>query len=168
MLFVYKCKTMKTLYKDTSSIHGAGLHIKEGAKKGEKIAYIQGDTHVFRSFNPEISKRMIDWIGVGRYTWIDTSKSMFRFINHSCDPNVVIVGQRTVIAFKDIPPESEITMDYSITEAEPGWKLENCNCGTKLCRGTVLPIYKLKRSAYSRYLPHIPKNFQKIYKIENG
>lgn len=159
---------MKELYVDKSKIHGVGLHVREGAKKGEKIATISGPVHIFREFPKEVSKKMVDWIGVGRYSWIDTSKSPFRFINHSCDPNVVIVGKRTVKALKNIAPGEEITMDYSITEAEPDWKIENCQCKTKYCRGTIESIYKLDKKTIRRYLPNIPKNFQKVYEVENG
>lgn len=156
----------KTLYKSRSSIHGKGLCLKEGAKKGEKIGTISGDIHVFRDFTPEVSKKMVDWIGVGRYSWIDTTDSMFRLINHSCNPNVAIKGQRTVYALKDIPPKTELTMDYSLTEAEPGWNIPKCQCKSENCRQVIGPIDSLSKKDFKAVQKHIPKKFQKIYEVE--
>lgn len=106
---------------------------------------------------------MMNWIGVGKYSWINTDKSLFRFINHSCDPNVAQVKKRKVIALRDIPADSELTMDYSLTEAEPDWEIGPCNCGSKSCRIKVSAISKLPVSVFNKHKNHIPEKFQKIY-----
>lgn len=158
----------KTLYSYKSKIHGNGLCLKEGAKKGEKIATISGDVHVFREITPEISKKMRDWIGVGRHSWIDTTNSEFKYINHSCSPNVAIKGKRTVYALNDIPPKTEITMDYSLTEAEPGWGIKNCRCKTEKCRESIGPISSLPTTVFKSTKKIIPKNFQRIYYVDSS
>jgi uncharacterized protein len=55
--------------------------------------------------------------------------------NHSCDPNLGILGQIVVVARRDIPKGAELTFDYDTTEivAEPF----DCNCGSPKCRGIV-------------------------------
>ena len=137
----------KTLYSYKSKIHGNGLCLKEGAKKGEKIATISGDVHVFREITPEISKK---------------------YINHSCSPNVAIKGKRTVYALNDIPPKTEITMDYSLTEAEPGWGIKNCRCKTEKCRESIGPISSLPTTVFKSTKKIIPKNFQRIYYVDSS
>ncbi len=157
---------MKKTRVDKSLINGKGLYITESAKKEEIIDYIHGDVHVFKKITPFISKKMLNWIGVGRHSWIDTSKSKFRFINHSCDPNVAIVTKRKVIAIKNLTPGTELLMDYSLTEAEDGWSI-TCNCNTKNCRKVIGPIQTIPKQVFQKYKKYIPKNFIRIYNLEN-
>jgi hypothetical protein len=157
---------MVELYINKSKIAGKGLHVKTKVKKGQRVGYVHGPIVVFRKFNPQISKKMINWIGVGRFSWIDTSNSPFRYINHSCDPNVAIVGKRTVIAIKNIEANDEITMDYSLTEAEPGWQI-TCDCKSSECRKIITPISKLPKKVFNKHIEHIPENFKRIYYIDN-
>ncbi len=156
---------MKETYVGKSKLHGKGLFINESAKPGDVIDYIHGDIHVFRHPTNTISKKMMDWIGTGRYSWIDTSNSKFRFINHSCDPNVAHVSERRVIAIKNLKKGDELVYDYSLTEAEPGWQIQ-CSCGTKDCRRIIGPIYTIPQKTFDKYKKYIPKKFQKIYKTE--
>lgn len=154
---------MAYLKKSSSKLHGTGLFTTRNLSKGDHVVYIDGPVVVFKKFTPAISKRMLNWIGVSRYGWIDTSNSLFRFINHSCKPNVALVSKRKVIALKNIEANSEITMDYSLTEAEPGWSIQGCTCGSTECRKVIGPINTLPKKIYLKYLPYIPKKFQKIY-----
>ena len=69
-----------------------------------------------------------------------------RFVNHSCDPNVVIVPVFThsdyrfpkyaYFAMKNIPALTEITFDYGLTFWKAKLKRERffCSCGTEKCR----------------------------------
>lgn len=75
-------------------------------------------------------------------TYIDARRkgSIFRFINHSCQPNCTVemwtVGRRTrvgVFTTKDISSGEELCFDYK-------WKRSSraptkCHCGTSVCRG---------------------------------
>lgn len=153
---------MQEFYVKNSNIIGSGLYITQSVKKHKTVGYIHGEIHVFRKLTKEISLMMLNWIGIGRFSWIDTTKSPFRFINHSCNPNVAIVTKRKVVALRDIEANEEITMDYSLTEAEPNWQIE-CICKNKRCRHKIGPIGSLPLKTYKEYLPYIPKNFQKIY-----
>lgn len=79
-------------------------------------------------------------------TIIDSSifGNIGRYINHSCNPNCVIVPVRVdtpipklaIFASSDIPPETEITYDYgphSLSNNEGG-ELTKCLCLNKSCR----------------------------------
>lgn len=59
------------------------------------------------------------------------------YFNHSCDPNLGVLGNNVLVAIKNIQPSQELCFDYAmseITQEGIGWK---CKCGTNLCRGKV-------------------------------
>lgn len=67
-----------------------------------------------------------------------------RYVNHSCDPVMLGVGQNFEIAVRDIAPGEEITCDYGslnlLTEMP-------CCCGAADCRGAIDGADVLKRYA---------------------
>jgi hypothetical protein len=61
-----------------------------------------------------------------------------QFLNHSCDPNVWMQDEITLVARRDIPAGEELTADYAMWEWDETWGAPwKCTCGTVLCRGTV-------------------------------
>ncbi len=74
-----------------------------------------------------------------------------RHINHSCDPNAGIVGDRVLIALRAIGSGEEICFDYSTTMSEDHWTME-CRCGGPLCRRVVLDFHYLPPIVQNRYL----------------
>jgi len=156
---------MEKIIAAQSSINGMGLFATVAIEKGERISYVHGPIKVVRDFSVLTRHEYIksyDWIGVGRYSWIDTTNSPFRFINHRCEPNAALITTRTMIALADIAPGDEITMDYSLTEAGQDWSMK-CNCGMANCRKLILPINFLPHELFQHYLPYITKRFQKVY-----
>jgi hypothetical protein len=130
---------------------------------GDHVAYIDGPIVVFKKITPTISRRMLNWIGVSRHSWINTDKSLFQYINHGCEPNVAQISARKVIAIKSIKKNTELLMDYSLTEAEESWQIGPCNCGTKSCRSSIQSIISLPNRTFAKYKPYIPKKFQQVY-----
>jgi uncharacterized protein len=67
-------------------------------------------------------------------------------INHSCQPNVVVSGNRfggyDFIALHDIATDEEIAFDYATTEFE-SIAVPNCICGARACRGSSGGFIKL-------------------------
>lgn len=157
---------MNHFYSAKSEVNGLGLYSRKDYKKFDTVGYIHGDVRVIKRWSAQISERTQNWIGVGRYSWINTDKSPFRYINHSCDPNVAIVTKRKVIALRDIPAGSELLMDYSFTEAEPDWQLAPCRCASARCRKVITTISHIPAATFKKYRQFIPKNFQKIYLID--
>lgn len=70
-------------------------------------------------------------------------------LNHSCDPNVGIVGQIVFQAMRDIEPDEELTFDYA-TGDDDDWTLD-CSCGTASCRGRVTGKDWQKTDVQKRY-----------------
>lgn len=158
---------MEHLFLKKSKINGTGLYTNRTIKRGERVGIIHGDIEIIRKWTSHLSKISPNWIGIGRYSWINTKSSPFRYINHSCEPNTYIQGKRIVIALKDINQNDEVTMDYSLTEADSGWCIEKCNCGTKSCRKKIGPITSLPLKTFQEKKRIIPENFQKIFLVDH-
>ena len=58
------------------------------------------------------------------------------FVNHSCNPNAGLAGDRTLVAMRRILPGEEITYDYAMTDHAP-YDEFICACGAPSCRGRV-------------------------------
>ncbi len=154
---------MKKLYIGKSKINGKGVYVENSINSGDFITHIKGPKILIKKFNDKLSKATVNWIGASKHTWIDTDQSIFRFINHSCDPNCAIKGERTVFAVKDISKNSELTIDYSLNETELEWSILSCTCGSKNCRKLITPIYYLPKRVFLEKKNFIPKKFQELY-----
>jgi uncharacterized protein len=71
--------------------------------------------------------------GSGRWVlcWDDA-----RFMNHSCAPNVGVIGDSFEIALRDIAAGEELVVDYGIYELRE-YESFLCCCGSTACRGTI-------------------------------
>lgn len=157
---------MDHLYLKASKINGKGLYTSKDIKKGERVGNIEGEVEIIRKWTTALSLKSPNWIGIGRYSWINTKNSPFKCINHSCSPNTYILGKRTVIALVDIKKDSEVTMDYSFTEADSGWNIYPCNCGSKNCRKNIGPITSLDINTFKNNISIIPENFKKLFLVD--
>jgi hypothetical protein len=156
-------KEWSKFYTAPSKTDGVGLFVKKNYKKDDFIAYISGPIVHLPVLTPKIEKKIGNWIGASKHTWINTDNSPFRFINHSCDPNVAITTTRKVVATKDISQDSEITIDYSMTEADPTWSISPCCCKSKNCRKEITGISKLAPEVIEKNKKYISKKFLSIY-----
>lgn len=80
---------------------------------------------------------------IERYTWANARGERIlcwdfaRFINHSCDANVLGPGGIEIdVAIRDIDAGEEITCDYGTLNLERPMR---CLCGSAECRGAVKP-----------------------------
>merc|ERR1711908_222514 len=60
-----------------------------------------------------------------------------RFINHSCDPNVLLKEDLRFEARCTIAENEELTIDYNCAEEEIAFGTFSCSCGAKNCVGEV-------------------------------
>lgn len=56
--------------------------------------------------------------------------------NHSCDPNVGMSGQISLIAMRDIAPDEEVCLDYAMCDGSDYDEFD-CTCGSPKCRGHI-------------------------------
>ena len=117
-----------------SGIEGMGVFASKDIKKGEMVysfekGKVVGVTDIQNI--PEREKRYLDKVGEDEFEIIEQPA---RYVNHSCDPNVV-EKERVAYAIKDIKKGEEITIDYDkIAYLEKPFE---CQCGSKNCRGLV-------------------------------
>lgn len=156
---------MKKLYVHKSKINGKGLYTAEPISKGEHIAFIQGTYRRKRSKNSQDALTIPNWYGITESLWIDPGNNVWAFFNHSCQPNTAIVGTKKVIALKKIPADTEITIDYSMTDGDLNWELDRtCGCGSAQCRKKIHSIQRIPEKAFQRHMPFIPKYFIRLRK----
>ena len=159
---------MKKIYKAKSGINGYGIFAGEDIKKGEFVFYMKGKRiHHHCDFYDRVDReRCANWVGLSKDHWI-IPEFPISFMNHSCEPNLGTIGSVTFKALRNIKRGEELTFDYSISDPDVKWYIE-CTCGSKYCRKTIRSIQFLPRTIFKKYLPYIPKYFQRVYLSANG
>ena len=79
-------------------------------------------------------------------------------VNHSCEPNLGMGGNVLLVAMRDIAAGEELTIDYALFLADPGFVMA-CQCQTAACRGVVpgtdwmrVDVRERYRGWFSRWL----------------
>ena len=120
----------------TSPIHGTGTFATQPIQAGERLWWVTGGiiytTADWRSGRVQLDPEQYNEAQIGDDLLIATPKSLYYYVNHSCDPNTINGTAR-----RDIQAGEEITTDYASGEAASGYLLEPCRCGSPLCRGRV-------------------------------
>lgn len=103
---------------------------------GDDILYLEGD--IF-----DQPTRFSVQVGPGQHVDVPEAlqadppmdRYLWRFLNHSCEANAMVVGRR-LVATRPIAPGDEITFDYNSTEDQLATPFE-CQCGSGNCCGVV-------------------------------
>lgn len=124
----------------TSPIQGRGLFAKEPLAAGE-VAAVKGG-HVFDRRTLERVQPVLGpaEIQIGKDLFIGPLEETEReacmiFSNHSCEPNLGVLGQIVFVALRDVAAGEELTHDWAMTDDDEG-RLD-CRCGKGSCRGVV-------------------------------
>jgi len=90
-------KGSKKFYVGSSKIHNKGIFALRNIKKGEIVGVIKGPKKfkINHSVNDALSNP--DWVGFKVNNWIDPIPP-YKYLNHSCNPNVAIGGHKTLVA----------------------------------------------------------------------
>lgn len=76
--------------------------------------------------------------------------SLWCFVNHSCEPNVLVDRERMVfVARRDIEAGEELTFDYCTTEDDLAAPFP-CRCGAPTCYGVIRGYRHLTDSQRAR------------------
>lgn len=141
-----------------SPISGKGLFVTKEIKPGEVVLVCGGQ--LFRKCDIRKGKARIKSItGFREGFYIGTpsngSEGRDEFLNHSCDPNLWLKDEVTLVARTLILKDTEITTDYATWEIDARWSLPNeCNCGSHLCRHSVTGKDWMLDALQSRYRYH--------------
>ena len=113
-----------------SEISGRGLFANRDFKKGEIIIKWNPKILTKNQFQklPDEEKHFVYELA-GKYLYMQPPE---KYMNHSCESNTT-AKNLSDIAVHDIKKGEEITADYS----NDGVISFDCNCGTKICKGTV-------------------------------
>ena len=126
-----------------SPLHGKGMFATSRIRKGEKIVVWGGKFFVTKEQADRLrgSGRMIQQIDdevFEVFTSGEASSDPTYFMNHSCDPNVWMKDEVTLVARRDIRIGEELTADYAMWEGKEDYVLPwECRCGSTLCRKTI-------------------------------
>jgi SET domain-containing protein len=121
--------TIKTKL-DKSSIAGIGLFADQDILKGE-VVWKMNSLSVLKITPNEynnLSQIEKDFIKEKDYFWVDEHGNYIipiddsRFINHSCNPNIIDLDDNTCVASKDIKREEELTIDYKTLVPKEQWQ----------------------------------------------
>jgi SET domain-containing protein len=151
-----------------SPIHGRGLFAAAPIRKGEIVA-IKGGHILDRRTLSKVHRRIagsyiqIDsgfYIGALRQAEVARNKL---FINHSCEPNLGIMGQIAFVALRAITAAEELTYDWAMEEDVPS--ATRCSCGARRCRGTLTgrdwKIARLQRRYRGYFSAYIEEKIQR-------
>jgi uncharacterized protein len=124
-----------------SAIEGRGVHAVEAIAGGEVVAVkgghiidgaaVAGLPEALRdSAFPVAADLFVAALTPGEYDGV-----LMR-INHSREPNVGMGGNVVLVAMRDIAAGEELTIDYALFLAGPGFAMD-CRCQAAACRGMV-------------------------------
>lgn len=124
--------------------------------KGEKVVVWGGNYvgHDEALLAQSSGKLVMQWDD-DLYSVEDRGDDDSYFINHSCDPNLWMVGPVTLIARRNITSGEELTADYALWEADEAYTSRwRCACGSSLCRGRVTGRDWQNKDLQQRYQDH--------------
>lgn len=137
-----------------SSIAGYGRFTKEAIKKDEIVAIRSG--HIVNGQklleNAKIINGSEHQIADDFYLVPLVEAEFTRvmcFLNHSCQANIGLRGDVTIVAMRDIEPGEELCLDYAMIFNNE-MKFE-CQCGVKTCRKIVTGKDWMEKELQEKY-----------------
>jgi uncharacterized protein len=90
-------------------------------------------------------------------------------MNHSCDPNTWMDNEVTISARRDIAVGEEVTADYALWVAYPGYiTIAECHCGSPLCRHQITGDDWKLPELQKRYKGHFPPYLERRIERSKG
>jgi hypothetical protein len=134
-------------------------------KQGE-VVNIWGGTDLLTE-EDIAGKQAKEWRARG-YVWATIGEGLYlasllgegeqdrtNFINHSCDPNVWMQDEVTLVARRGIAVGQELTIDYAMFEgSEDSVGPWECRCRSALCRGGYTGRDWRRKDIQERYRDH--------------
>lgn len=148
-----------------SPVHGGGVFALEPIKKGEVIVRWGGNVYTTQQLldgetNDQTACQIDDELHIASPAGTELIDS--DLMNHSCDPNTWMDDEVTISARRDIAPGEEVTADYVLWVAHPGYvTIADCKCGSPLCRHTVMGDDWQIPELQERYKGHFPPYLQR-------
>jgi SET domain-containing protein len=148
-----------------SPIHGIGTFATYPIREGERLIWVAGGivytSADWKEGRVQLAAEQYNEGQIGDDLFIATPISLYYYVNHSCDPNML-----NDTAWRDIAAGEEITTDFAYCEASPDYSLEPCCCGSVLCRGRVTgndwKLPELQKRYRGHFTLHIERLIQEL------
>lgn len=143
-----------------SHIQGGGMFARASIAAGEIVAIVGGTVMTeeeFQAYILTVPRYNATQIGEHLHLvdLIQTPEAVAGSINHSCDSNLWLQDEVTMVARLAIAAGEELTLDYALTTVEPQWQLDQpCQCGTAVCRHTITGNDWQLLEVQQRYVGH--------------
>ncbi|HEY7093998.1 MAG TPA: SET domain-containing protein [Ktedonobacterales bacterium] len=159
-----------------SSIQGGGMFARAPVQPGEAVAIVGGTPMTgaeFAAYLKGVERWNAHQIGEDMHLvdLIQTPDVVDGSLNHSCDSNLWMGDEVTIIARRPIAAGEELTLDYALTTTQPDWALDQpCQCGSPLCRGMVtgndwrLPSVQARYAGH--FVPYINERIRRLQEME--
>ncbi len=138
-----------------SPIEGRGLFARAPIAAGETVIIMGGRVLTDQEFQ-EATRGRERYSGatIGQnLNLLHSDDTPVRFGNHSCDANLWMQDEITLVAKRDIADGEEITVDYAVQTADKPWRME-CRCGAAVCRGVITSDDWQRADVQERYGRH--------------
>ena len=136
-----------------SPIAGRGLFGRERIEPGEVVMRLGGRVLTDQEFQAlRLVKHNSLAIGDHLNLLLDDDSPVV-FGNHSCDANLWMADEVTLVARRPIVAGEEVTVDYALHTADLPWSMD-CRCGSPVCRGVVTNDDWRRRDVQQRYAGH--------------
>jgi uncharacterized protein len=138
-----------------SSIHGRGMFASQPIQEGEVVVRIGGTVMTEEEFRAYIATvARYNAVQIGEATHLVDVPTAVGGMNHSCDANLWMRDEVTVVARRDIAAGEELTQDYALYTASPTWTLQPCRCGAPVCRQVITGKDWQRSDVQERYRDH--------------
>jgi hypothetical protein len=116
-----------------SAIEGSGLFAGRAFDEGETVLVLGGtviDDDELARLQPHSSLAIGEGVNL-----MQPADDPAQYGNHSCDPNLWLADEVTLVTRTPVESGAELTVDYGTMTVVP-WQME-CRCGAVSCRGVV-------------------------------
>ncbi len=160
-----------------SSSESKGMFALEPIREGETVVVWGGKLFSREELKlGRAQKGSVSAIDEGLYLAGDANEfpaDPSNFMNHSCDPNVWMADEITLIARRDIDKGEEVTGDYAMWEADEQYVASwECTCGSSICRkritGRDWRLPELQERYGRHFSPFINERIRKLRSAEIG
>lgn len=153
----------KTIVK-RSHIQGRGLFAEQDIGKDDIVCVKGGhifDRAMLQQLQPKLGPAEIqiaDDLFIGPIVEEEREGSMI-FSNHSCDPNIGVLGQIVFVAMRDVAAGEELTHDWAMTDDDDSSM--QCRCGSSACRSTVTGKDWMRPDLQQKYSGYLSSYIQR-------
>jgi len=139
----------------SSPIQGNGMFASQPIHEGEIVVIIGGTVMTEEDFQAYIrTVSRFNAVQIGENSHLVDISTAPGGMNHSCDANLWMRDEVTVVARREIAAGEELTQDYALYTTSSEWAMRPCCCGTPVCRQVVRGTDWQRADVQERYRDH--------------